>query len=92
MDNKQWITGFWGHIFEGERSDRMTRIVLDPVNQKLVAAQVQRQRAMADSFSNATADEMSDLEDSLVNANGELFTTPGDYGLERVDELPEWAA
>lgn len=86
----QFITGNWGHIFEGEKSERMTRIVVDTCSQLLVAAQVQR-NGPTDSFTQAFREEMKDLQDSLVNANGEIFDRPGDYGLTLCEELPSWA-
>lgn len=84
------ITGSWGHLFASDKSERMTCIVLDVESQKLVAAQVQRDRA-TDSFTTASRDEMADLQDSLVNANGELFDNPAGYGLSLCDSLPSWA-
>ncbi|MDU8350639.1 hypothetical protein RYA05_01900 [Pseudomonas syringae pv. actinidiae] len=92
MTQAQFITGQWAHIFEGERHDRNTRIVLDAHSQKLVSAHVQRNMAINDSYTPASRDEIADIEDSLVNANGELFDNPNDYGLEYANTLPVWAA
>lgn len=86
----QFITGDWGHIFAWEKNVRSTRIVLDTSSQLLVAAQVQRSEA-SDTFSQASREEMKDLQDSLVNANGEIFERPSDYALTVCEELPSWA-
>lgn len=86
----QFITGDWGHIFAWEKNERLTRIVVDTSSQLLVAAQVQRSEA-SDTFSQASREEMKDLQDSLVNANGEIFEQPGDYRLTVCEELPSWA-
>lgn len=86
----QFITGNWGHIFQGEKSERMTRIVVDTSSELLVAAQVQRNRA-TDLFTPATREEMKDLQDSLVNANSEIFERPGEYGLSVTSDFPSWA-
>lgn len=88
---KKYIVGGWGHLFEGDKSERITMVVLDAATETLVAALVQRNRAIEDSFTPASRDEHADLEDSLINANGELFDNPADFGLEVVTELPDWA-
>jgi hypothetical protein len=87
---KKYIVGGWGHLFEDDKSERITMVVLDAATETLVAALVQRNRAIEDSFTPATEAEHADLEDSLINANGELFTNPADFGLEVVSELPGW--
>lgn len=33
-DAPKYITGNWAHIFDGERSERMTRVVLDATTRK----------------------------------------------------------
>ncbi|MNO06902.1 hypothetical protein D3C81_2288830 [compost metagenome] len=68
----------------------MTQIVLDAEQQQLVAARVQRDRA-TDVYTAATRDEFADLQDSLINANGELFDDPTAFALTGADELPTWA-
>lgn len=85
----EFITGDWDHIFAWEKTKRATRFVIDTSSQFVVAAQVQRSEA-SDSFTEATREEMKDLQDSLVNANGEIFERPGDYGLTICEELPSW--
>ncbi|WP_046483553.1 hypothetical protein [Pseudomonas veronii] len=86
----EFITGDWGHLFAREKNERTTRFVIDTSSQFVVAAQVQRGEA-SDSFTNASREEMKDLQNSLVNANGEIFERPGDYGLTVCEELPAWA-
>lgn len=87
----QYITGNWGHIFEGERSERMTRVVLDATTRKVLVLQVQRNRAAADSYGLSSRTELLDVEDSMVNANPELFDEPSAFGLEATGSLPDWA-
>lgn len=87
----QYITGNWNHIFEGERSERMTRVVLDAATQKVLVLQVQRNRAMTDSYGLSTRNELLDVEDSMVNANPELFDDPSAFGLVVTDSMPDWA-
>ena len=87
----QYITGNWSHIFEGERSERMTRVVLDAATQKVLVLQVQRNRAVTDSYGHSTRTELLDVEDSMVNANAELFDDPGAFDLEVTDSMPDWA-
>ncbi|HBP1602147.1 TPA: hypothetical protein L5U90_003249 [Pseudomonas aeruginosa] len=87
----KYITGNWGHIFDGERSERMTRVVLDATTRKVLVLQVQRNRAMTDSYGLSTRTELLDVEDSLLNANPELFDDPGAFDLEVSDSMPDWA-
>lgn len=87
----QYITGNWGHIFEGERSERMTRVLLDSTSRKVLVLQVQRNRAVIDSYGLSTRSELLDVEDSMVNANPELFDEPSAFGMEVTGSLPDWA-
>ncbi|WP_427121532.1 hypothetical protein [Pseudomonas aeruginosa] len=88
----QYITGNWSHIFEGERSERMTRVVLDATTRKVLVLQVQRNRAVTDSYGLSTRTELLDVEDSMVNANQDLFDDPGAFDLELTDSMPDWAS
>lgn len=85
-----YIVGSWGHLFADEKSERMTRIVLDAHNQKLIHMSVLANRAVEDSYREGSAAEFADVEDSLLNANGELFDNPVEYGLAYACELPRW--
>jgi hypothetical protein len=86
-----FIVGPWNHIFSGETGERLTRIVLSASTHKLIHMEVQANRSILDSYRAATRDEIEDVEDSLVNANVELFDAPDDFGLEAASELPAWA-
>jgi hypothetical protein len=88
----QYITGGWTHIFAGDTGDRMTRVLLDVSTQKLVHAEIQRNHAVTSSYTPATPTEADDLQDSLINANSELFDDPEGFGLEFVDEIPAWVS
>ena len=72
---KQYITGNWSHIFEGERSERMTRVVLDAATPKVLVLQVQRNRTVTDSYGLSTRTELLDVED--VKQRGKLSRFPG---------------
>lgn len=87
-----YITGEWSHLFPCDKGERRTRIVVNATEQKLIQLQVQVNRAILDSFRPATPDELADVEDSLINANGELFDNPADYGLSTTTEIPAWAS
>ncbi|MBM5458664.1 hypothetical protein H8F21_13925 [Pseudomonas sp. P66] len=87
----KYLSGNWSHIFDGEEHERMTRIVVDAETKKLVFAQVQRIRSMSTSYSEAHPAEMKDLEDSILNANCEVFDDPADYGLTGTEAMPGWA-
>lgn len=91
LNQQQYIVGEWSHLFPDENNDRPTRIVIDAVTQKLVRLQVQQNRAVSDSYRVATRLEVEDVEDSIVNANPEVFDAPADFGLEATNELPAWA-
>lgn len=47
---------------------------------------------MDDSYRLPTRIEFDDVEDSIVNANADVFDDPAEYGLELTDDLPAWAA
>lgn len=85
-----YISGIWSHLFKDDQGERTTRILIDATSQKLIRMDIQANRAINDSFRQASRDEMADVEDSLVNANSELFDMPDDYGLELTNALPEW--
>ena len=83
------IVGTWSHLFKD--GERLTRIVLDAGTYKLIHLDVQVNRAINNHYRAATANELADVEDSLVNANGDLFDNPAGFGLEAAYELPAWA-
>ncbi len=87
----QYIVGDWGHIFDGETSDRPCRIVLDASSEALISLQVLDNRSQADSYRMPTRDEFDDVTDSIVNANPEVFSKPADFGLLFTNKFPAWA-
>ncbi|MPQ69495.1 hypothetical protein [Pseudomonas sp. MWU12-2323] len=86
------LVGTWDHLFDGDKGERTTRIVLDASTYKLIHMEVQANRAIIDSYRKATLPEIKDVEDSLVNANAELFDSPEEFGLQATSELPAWAS
>lgn len=79
----------WDHIFlEGGRdTERETRFVFDPETEKLLMADIRRDWK----WRAASSDELADLEDSLLNANGDALEDPEDWALIASDDLPDWA-
>lgn len=86
----KFIAGDWGHLFQGDNAERMTRILVDAANHKLIRMDVQSNRAINDSYREASREELDDVQDSLVNGNPEVFDSPEDYGLLGMDTLPDW--
>lgn len=86
------IVGTWSHLFDDDKGERLTRIVLDASNRKLIHIEVQANRAIPDSYRKPTRREFDDVVDSLVSANVELFDSPDDFGLQATKELPAWVA
>lgn len=86
----QYIVGTWGHLFDDHKSERNTRIVIDAHSRKLIYLGIQTNRTIHDAYREGESNEVSDVEDSLLNANAELFDNPTDFGLELVSELPDW--
>lgn len=78
----------WGHIFSGSR-ETATRFVFDTEENRMIAAQLRD--GATGSWSDADPAELSDLEDSLVNANSEAIADPQDWGLIDADEAPAWS-
>ena len=86
----RFITGDWGHLFLGDKSERMTRILFDATADKLLRLDVQDNRALQNSYRPASREELAEVEDSLINGNIEVFDSPEDFGLLAVDTLPYW--
>lgn len=82
-----YLTGTWEHIFVGTRQSDV-RLVFDLASNKIIAMQHVSGRG---TFSLASAEEMADVQDSIVNANPEALINPDDFGLTAVATLPEWA-
>lgn len=87
----RYISGEWSHIFGNGQGETGTRILLDADTQKLIRLDVQASRAIHDSYRAGSDDELADVQDSLVNANAELFDNPADFGLDLTYALPAWA-
>lgn len=87
----RYISGLWSHIFGDNQGETGTRILLDADSRKLIRLDVQASRAIQDSYREGSNDEFADVQDSLVNANGELFDNPAAFGLDLTDAIPAWA-
>jgi hypothetical protein len=91
LNQPKFIVGDWSHIFEGEKSDRPTRIVIDVHANKLIQLEILADRDISDSYRLPTRLEFEDVADSIFHSNSELIDCPTDYGLVPTDSLPEWA-
>lgn len=85
-----YIVGYWGHLFENDKDERMTRLVINAHSRKVLRADIQANRAIADSFRETDLGELGSLQNSLTSANPEVFDTPEDFGMERTADLPGW--
>ena len=79
----------WTHIFQEGRRDveRDVRFVWDREDEEIVSLFVKR----TGGWQEASEDEVSDLEDSLANANAAALENPQAWGLLTTDRLPDWA-
>jgi hypothetical protein len=84
------VSDSWGHILDNEVGEVMIQWVYDTVDEIVVAANVQHDRAL-DKWTPATRDELADIEDHLKNANPDALDNPLEWDVEYADELPEWA-
>lgn len=75
----------WGHFFAGV--EKSVRFVFDRETRTIVAMELYRV-----GWRPTTDAQRADVLDSLLNANEVALFFPSDYGLDEVDELPEWAA
>ncbi len=86
-DEHRYITGNWGHIFAGSKTERDLRFVFDTTAQKVVAMQILTGRG----YENATSDAIADVQDSLLTANEDVLENPEENNLEATSELPDWS-
>jgi hypothetical protein len=79
----------WDHIFleEGREVKRDTRFVFDVGAGKLIHLDIRRDWK----WRAASPAELADLEDSLLNANGDALDDPEGWGLLEMEHLPDWA-
>jgi hypothetical protein len=88
---KYLVSDCWGHILDSEQGEVMTQWVYDLEEEKVVAANIQHDRAL-DKWAVATTDELADMEDHLKNANPDALDNPLDWEVDFADEMPEWAS
>ncbi len=82
-----YLTGTWEHIFLGTQPSNV-RLVFDSASSKIIAMQ---HISGSGTFSLASAEEIADVLDSILNANPEALTQPEEFGLTAVATLPQWA-
>lgn len=78
--------GNWNHLFGPGNAETECRIVVDVVNDTLVAAQAHDGLKWFD----LSSAERADLAESLFDAN-DVCKNPGDWALVEIDGLPNWA-
>lgn len=82
----------WGHIFEDDRPEVMTRWVYDRQEEKLLAAMEAGGRGQnGEWWAKLSSDAAADLAESVIEANFDAIEHPETFGLRESDELPEWA-
>lgn len=84
--NGTMFAGTWNHLFGPGRSETQCRIVIDVKTHKLVAAQALNGL----NWVNLAVAEKADLSESLFEGN-DVSSAPAEFGLEQVENLPEWA-
>lgn len=85
----RYVAGGWSHFFgPGNTNERSCRFVYNRQTESVTHLQIED--GVRGWVSAGTA-EMADLQDSLQNANDEALTAPDDWGLDALDDLPEWA-
>lgn len=86
-------SSLWGHIFEQDRFEVMTRWAYDRQEERLVAAmEVGGRGADGEWWVKLSPEAAEDLADSVIGANSDAIERPGYWELRESDELPEWAS
>ncbi|MDO3615387.1 hypothetical protein Q3O97_05975 [Ralstonia pseudosolanacearum] len=80
------FSGNWTHLFGSGRAETACRIIVDVVNDVLVAAQAFNGLKWFE----LSASEKTDLAESLFDAN-EVSQAPEGFDLVAIDSLPAWA-
>lgn len=86
-DPRYLISEGWGHIFGAGMPDSTVRFVFDMVENKIIFMDIMSWKGWVA----CGPDQMADVEDSLKNANEEVFTDPDEFNCTLEDTLPEWA-
>jgi hypothetical protein len=86
-----YIHGQWNHLFGAGSQETLVRLVLDAQEKTIIAMQI-KDGPLADRWVDVTQKSLIlDVQDSVINANGDCLEDPEEYGLERAYVLPEWA-
>lgn len=85
--NDRYVFGDWSHIFHANGADVPLRFVFDRTTEKVVFMEIRRSRG----WKPADHIEISDLEDSLKNANDDALDDPEEHGLKSANIVPSWA-
>lgn len=86
----RYIHGDWTHLFGSGRREDIVRLVFDREEKSIVAMQIADGPFEGD-FVDATAAQIEDVQDSLMNANPDALESPADFGLSRSYEMPAWS-
>lgn len=81
----RYVHGQWEHIFHEHGPATRVRVVLDAHEEKLVAMHVHNESG----WHNASAAEISDVQDSLLNTN-DVLADPAQCGLATSWNPPSW--
>lgn len=77
----------WGHLFGPGNNETTVRFVFDREVHRIIMMEYQERGQ----WRRATAFDIADVQDSLLNANGEALDKPGEYDCSNSHDLPEWA-
>lgn len=81
----RYVHGAWEHIFHENGPATLVRVALDAHEEKLVAMQVHNESG----WHNASASELADVQDSLLNTN-DVLANPAQWGLTASWNPPTW--
>jgi len=83
----------WGHIFEQDGPEVMTRWVYDRETSTIVAAmEVGGRSQNGEWWAKLSEAAMADLAESVIGANSDAIDNPEYWELRESDVLPEWAS
>ena len=84
----RYLIGEWEHIPSGAKRPKVFRLCFDRDEHRMVSMQVKGPGGV---WAVAQRDDVSDVAQSLLNANDNVFDNPAGYGMTVGDAPPEWA-
>lgn len=87
MPGRYVVSDGWGHFFQENAPESITRWVYDRESERLVAGAV-RHGHIHPEWEPLDAVQFADIEDSLKTANEDALLNPGHWDLQYADEIP----